>query len=71
MGQSIDLTQMEGETQAVSESIEKQRRAIHDERQKRIVEIRAKLESMTVSELVAAVLEAQVGRVETYREYDE
>lgn len=70
MGQNIHW--MEGETtEDIVASMEQQRRLIDQERQSRLVTIQTKLESMSVSELVAAVLEAQTGRVETYREYDE
>ena len=72
MGQNIHWMQMEGETtEDIVATMEQQRRLIDQERQSRLVAIQTQLESMSVSELVAAVLEAQMGRVETYREYDE
>lgn len=71
MGQNIDLTQSNEEAKALAESMEEQRQALQRERQERKIEILSKLETMTIRELLAAVLEAQVGRVETYRVYDE
>lgn len=71
MGQSIDLTQTNEEAKAIAESMAEQRQALERERQERKIEILSKLETMTIRELLAAVLEAQEGRVETYRVYDE
>ena len=71
MGQNIDLTQTNEEVKAIAESMAEQRQALQRERQERKIEILSKLETMTSGELLAAVLEAQVGRVETYRVYDE
>jgi len=71
MGQTLDLVQTEEDANSITESMEKQRQEIQDQRRNRELEIRAELESMTVRELLAAVMEAQTGRVETYREYDE
>lgn len=71
MGQNIDLAQTNEEAKAIAESIEEQRQALQEERRERKIKMLSKLETMTVGELLAAVLEAQVGRVEAYREYDE
>ncbi len=71
MGQHIHFMSMEGNSQTVSETMELQRHAMHEKRQRRFVEIQAELQRMTVSDLMTAVLEAQTGRVETYREYNE
>jgi hypothetical protein len=52
------------------ENLEEKRKALAEERSKRQVEIKTKLQSMSVSELIQAVLEAQRQRVATYREFD-
>mmetsp|Transcript_25712 Transcript_25712/g.42779 ORF Transcript_25712/g.42779 Transcript_25712/m.42779 type:complete len:134 (-) Transcript_25712:802-1203(-) len=71
MGQSIDMTQTEEGAKAIIESMESQRQELAEARRKRGTEIQATLESLTVRELLASVMETQTARVATYREYDE
>lgn len=67
MGQEIDLMA----AAEIEQDLEKRKQELAEERTKREVEIRTKLQTMTVKELLAAVLDAQTGRVATYREYNE
>ena len=46
------------------------RKQLNEAREARESEIRAKLETMTVRELLREVMKAQEGRVMTYRDYD-
>ena len=71
MGQHIDLTQTEEEAKALVESMELQRQTLEKERQERLLEIKSKLKTMTVKELLGVLTDAQAGRVGTYREYNE
>jgi hypothetical protein len=70
MGQSIDLVSTE-DAQDIMKSMENQKQELADERTKRRAEIQATLESLTVRELLASVMDVQTARVATYREYDE
>lgn len=68
MGQTIDLVQEE--VDSISKSLEERRKSLREDHAKRGEEIRSKLETMSVSELLNKVMEAQEDRVATYREYD-
>lgn len=78
MGQTIDLNQesisseeqAQKEVEEISHSIEEKREELEQARLNRETEIRAKIESMSVRELLHAVMEAQEGRVLAYRDYD-
>ena len=50
---------------------QEQRRALEEQRKQNEAELRAKLDNMSVSELLRAVLSAQGERTVTYRTYDE
>lgn len=52
------------------DDLEEKRRALAEERSKRQEEILAQFQSMSVAELIQAVLGAQRERVATYREFD-
>lgn len=72
MGQSIDLVAAAQKHAAeIEQDMEKRKQELAEERKKREGEIRTKLQSLTVKELLATVLDAQTGRVATYREYNE
>jgi hypothetical protein len=78
MGQTIDLNQesissveqAQKEVEEISHSIEVKREKLGQARWNREIEIRAKLESMSVGELLHAAMEAQESRVSAYRDYD-
>lgn len=70
MGQSIDLVSTE-DAQDIIKSMESQKQELAEERTKRRAEIQTTLESLTVRELLASVMDVQTARVATYREYDE
>lgn len=72
MGQTIDLAS--GETApdptTVAEAMEEQKQKLDQDRKAREEQIRAHLQSMSVKDLLQAVMEAQRERVATYRAYD-
>lgn len=78
MGQTIDLNQAtksseeqaQQDAQEIAHSLEEKRKQLNEAREARESEIRAKLETMTVRELLREVMKAQEGRVMTYRDYD-
>lgn len=78
MGQTIDLNQQSNfsealahrEAQELSQSLEKTQKQLEELRGEREIDLRAKLESMSIRELLQTVVATQEGRVLTYREYD-
>lgn len=86
MGQTIDLNapsatdesksdlheqkSEEDQAQAIAEDMEEKRKQLQEARKQREEEIRAELETMSVRELLSAVMESQSERVATYKEYD-
>ena len=79
MGQTIDLNQVTKfseeqsleDVQEIADSLEDKRKELNETRETRESEIRAKLETMTVQELLHEVMTAQEGRVICYRDYDQ
>lgn len=73
MGQMIDLSasgKSPSDPKAVAKSMEEQKQQLDHERKTREEQIRAELQTMTVKDLLQAVMEAQRERVATYRAYD-
>eukprot|EP00978_Attheya_sp_CCMP212_P026787 scaffold88801_cov55-Attheya_sp.AAC.2 len=73
MGQTLNLMGPEGEESATpvsGEELEEQRRVMQKEREAREIKIRAELESMSLQELLNAILKSQSERTMTYKEYD-
>lgn len=72
LGQTIDLAT--GETTAdpatIAMSMEEQKKQLDQDRKIREEQIRAHLQTMSVKDLLQAVMEAQKERVATYRTYD-
>jgi len=73
MGQTIDLN-ASAETapnpEAVAKAMEEQKQQLDQDRKLREEQIRAELQTMSVKDLLQAVMEAQRERVATYRTYD-
>jgi hypothetical protein len=83
MGQTIDMNESEEEkpSSAMDESnddgddrndedVKAQQEQLDKDRAKRKVEIQEQLQSMTLKELLHAVMDAQQNRVSTYRDYE-
>lgn len=74
MGQTIDLNAPEEATiadpEAVAKSMEEEKKKLERDRKTREEQIRAHLQTMSVKDLLQAVMEAQKERVATYRAYD-
>ena len=73
MGQTIDLNSPEEATpdpEAVAKSMEEEKQKLDRDRKTREEQIRAHLQTMSVKDLLQAVMEAQRERVATYRAYD-
>lgn len=72
MGQTIDL--VSGETApdpaVLAKAMEEEKQQLDQDRQAREEQIRAHLQTMSVKDLLQAVMEAQRERVATYRTYD-
>jgi hypothetical protein len=72
MGQTIDLAS--GETApdptTMAEAMEEQKQKLDQDRKAREEQIRSHLQTMSVKDLLQAVMEAQRERVATYRAYD-
>lgn len=71
MGQTIDLmtTQSANTDESVEDPSARAQR-LKEEREERRAQIQEALQSMSTPELLKAVLQAQQGRVATYREYE-
>jgi hypothetical protein len=73
MGQTIDLNAPERATpdpETIAKSMEEERKKLDRDRKTREEQIRAHLQTMSVKDLLQAVIEAQRERVATYRTYD-
>jgi hypothetical protein len=76
MGQTIDLNSLETDPSASSQveimaqSVEETKQKIDKARKAREGDIRAHLQSMSIKDLLQAVMEAQRERVATYRDFD-
>lgn len=76
MGQTIDLNSLETDPSASSQvemmaqSVEETKQKIGKARKAREGDIRAHLQSMSIKDLLQAVMEAQRERVATYRDFD-
>merc|ERR1712137_615515 len=66
MGQTIDLMK----ANEIKGELEEKQRDLQKEREERSARIKEQLKKMSVKKLLREVLEAQTGRVTTYREYD-
>lgn len=76
MGQTIDLNAPANDSSAslqverMAQTMEETKKELEKARKAREVEIRAHLKSMSVKNLLQAVMEAQCERVGTYRDFD-
>lgn len=73
MGQTIDLNPSEEKVpdpEQVAKSMEEQKEKLEQDRKIREEQIREHLTTMSVKDLLQAVMEAQRERVATYRSYD-
>lgn len=73
MGQTLDLNasaESSPDPEAMAKSMEEQKQQLDQDRKAREEQIRAHLQTMSVKDLLQAVMEAQRERVATYRTYD-
>jgi Tfp pilus assembly major pilin PilA len=81
MGQTLDMNETENQPASImdesnddndnsDQDVQVQQQQLDEERAKRRIEIEAQLQSMTLKELLHAVMDAQQKRVATYRDYE-
>jgi hypothetical protein len=81
MGQTIDMNEAEDQPESMveesnddidknDEDTKAQQEQLDKERAKRRVEIESQLQTMTLKELLHAVMDAQQNRVSTYKDYE-
>jgi hypothetical protein len=81
MGQTLDMNEVEKQPESMMEEsnddndnsdqdVQAQQQQLDEERAKRRIEIEAQLQTMTLKELLHAVMDAQEKRVATYRDYE-